>query len=89
MVQILKLNSIKQLQRNFPKANELNNNSKTSSEQIEEGSGCVATIGSINTKNINESQKDLNMQDVLNSSMVNKALELFQPETQTRLKPKV
>ena len=36
-----------------------------------------------------ESQKEIDMNDVLNSSMVNKAMELFQPETQIRVKPKV
>jgi hypothetical protein len=36
-----------------------------------------------------ESQKELNLNDVMNSQMVAKAVELFQPESQIRLKPKV
>jgi len=35
-----------------------------------------------------ESQKEININDVLNSNMVNKAVELFQPESQIRIKPK-
>jgi len=42
-----------------------------------------------NVTNQTAAQKELDMNDVLNSSMVNKALELFQPETQIRIKPKV
>jgi len=55
--------------------------------QPENGSGCVATMGSIDKPT--KAQEDVNLNDVLNSSMVNKAMELFQPETQIRLKPKV
>ena len=36
-----------------------------------------------------ESQKELNLNDVMNSQMVSKAVELFQPESQIRVKPKV
>jgi len=42
-----------------------------------------------NITNQSDAQRELDMNDVLNSSMVNKALELFQPETQIRVKPKV
>ena len=42
-----------------------------------------------NVEHPRESQKELNLNDVMNSQMVNKAMELFQPETQIRLKPKV
>jgi len=34
-------------------------------------------------------QKEVNINDVLNSSFVNKAIELFQPETQIRVKSKL
>jgi hypothetical protein len=44
-------------------------------------------MGSVNTQN--EAQKELDINDILNSQMVNKAMELFQPETQIRIKPKV
>ena len=52
-----------------------------------EGSGCVATMGAIVQPN--NAQKDLTMDDILNSKMINKAIELFQPESQIRVKPKV
>jgi len=39
--------------------------------------------------NPTSSQKELTMDDILNSSMVNKAIELFQPESQIRIKTKV
>ena len=42
-----------------------------------------------NMEVIKDSQKELNIEDVLNSSMISKAVELFQPETQIRIKPKV
>lgn len=35
------------------------------------------------------SQKELTMDNILNSKMINKAIELFQPESQIRVKPKV
>ena len=44
-------------------------------------------MGTVN--NAKESQKDLSMEEVLNSTLVSKAVELFQPETQIRVKPKV
>jgi len=71
--------------RIYPKVDE--NKIKTIENDIQGGSGCVASMGKLLNKN--ESQKELDMNDVLNSSMVNKALELFQPETQIRVKPKV
>lgn len=36
-----------------------------------------------------ESQKELNVEEILNSKMINKAIELFQPETQIRVKSKI
>jgi DNA polymerase-3 subunit gamma/tau len=56
-------------------------------EDIELGSGCVATMGATTEPNL--AQKELDINDILNSKFVNKAIELFQPETQIRVKPKV
>ena len=56
-------------------------------EEIEFGSGCVATMGA--TINPTNAQKELNLDDLLNSKMVNKAIELFKPETQIRVKSKI
>jgi len=42
-----------------------------------------------NVEQPKESQKELSINDIMNSQMVNKALELFQPESQIRVKPKV
>ena len=39
------------------------------------GGGCVANMGSSNKPNL--SQKELQMEDILNSPMLNKAKELF------------
>lgn len=44
-------------------------------------------MGSVD--NPKQSQSDTNMDDVLNSNMLNKAIELFQPQSQIRIKPKV
>ena len=65
----------------------VNNEIKSIESQLQGGSGCVASMGNIT--NQSDAQKELDLNDVLNSSMVNKALELFQPETQIRVKPKV
>lgn len=56
-------------------------------ESVVQGSGCVATMGSTTAPNL--AQKELDINDILNSKFVNKAIELFQPETQIRVKPKV
>ena len=56
-------------------------------EDIELGSGCVANMGA--TSQPTMAQKELNINDILNSKMVNKAIELFQPETQIRVKSKL
>jgi len=56
-------------------------------EDIELGSGCVATMGATTAPSF--AQKELNINDVLNSSFVNKAIELFQPENQIRIKSKL
>ena len=56
-------------------------------EDIELGSGCVANMGV--TIQPTMAQKELNMNDILNSKMVTKAIELFQPETQIRVKSKL
>jgi DNA polymerase-3 subunit gamma/tau len=56
-------------------------------EDVELGSGCVATMGATTEPSL--AQKELDINDILNSKFVNKAIELFQPETQIRVKPKV
>ena len=56
-------------------------------QEVQGGSGCVASMS--NVEHPRESQKELNLNDVMNSQMVSKAVELFQPESQIRLKPKV
>ncbi|MFA9373423.1 MAG: DNA polymerase III subunit gamma/tau, partial [Poseidonibacter sp.] len=57
--------------------NNQNNSNDTGSmiEDIEMGSGCVASMH--NTSNPKPSQKELDLDDVMNSIMVNKAKELF------------
>ncbi|MCK5293279.1 MAG: hypothetical protein KAJ49_01410 [Arcobacteraceae bacterium] len=57
-------------------------------EDIELGSGCIASIGNT-TNNPTMAQKELNINDILNSKMVNKAIELFQPTSQVRVKSKL
>jgi DNA polymerase-3 subunit gamma/tau len=56
-------------------------------EDIELGSGCVASMGVQNSPTL--SQKELNIEDILNSPFVNKAIELFQPEFQVRITSKL
>ena len=56
-------------------SNEANNTSSSMMEDIEMGGGCVANMGSSNKPNL--SQKELQMEDILNSPMLNKAKELF------------
>jgi DNA polymerase III subunit gamma/tau len=56
-------------------------------EDIEFGSGCVASMGVQNSPTL--SQKELNIEDILNSPFVNKAIELFQPESQIRITSKL
>jgi len=56
-------------------------------EQIQGGSGCVATMGNIS--NPNPAQQEMTINDVLNSKMIQKSIELFQPETQIRVKSKL
>ncbi len=56
-------------------------------EDIEFGSGCVASMGIQNAPTL--AQKELNIQDIMNSSFVNKAIELFQPESQARITSKL
>lgn len=56
-------------------------------EDIELGSGCVTNMGMVTEPTL--AQKELNIDDILNSKMVNKAIELFQPETQIRVKSKL
>jgi len=51
------------------------------------GSGCVANI--CETPEPTLSQQEINMNDVLNSPMVQKAIELFQPETPLRVNNKI
>ncbi len=45
-------------------------------EDIEIGSGCVANMSAVS--NPKPSQKELEINDILNSKMLNKAKELFQ-----------
>jgi len=63
------------------------NESSSMIEDIELGSGCVASMGSQIEPSL--AQKELNMDDMLQSSFVNKAIELFQPETKPRVKSKL
>ena len=63
------------------------NDSGSMIEDIEVGSGCVATMGA--TSDPTPAQKEMTITDVLNSNMVQKAIELFQPETQIRVKSKL
>ena len=54
------------------------------SEQV---SSCVSSMSLV--KNPNLSQKDLNINDVLNSKMVNTAMKLFQSPHSPRIKSKI
>jgi DNA polymerase-3 subunit gamma/tau len=70
-------------------------NNSTYEENLEIGSmiediemnGCVASMGTINTPLL--SQQEINIEDILNSPFVNKAIELFQPESQIRVSSKL
>lgn len=63
---------VKELQKVEPKEEE---NTASMIEDIEFGSGCVADMSK--TENPNMSQRELQMDDILNSAMLNKAKELF------------
>jgi DNA polymerase-3 subunit gamma/tau len=63
------------------------NESSSMIEDIELGSGCIASMGAQNTPTL--SQKELVLEDILNSPFINKAIELFQPETQIRVTSKL
>jgi DNA polymerase-3 subunit gamma/tau len=56
-------------------------------DELQGGSGCVATMGSINEPSM--AQQEMTINDVLNSKMVQKTIELFQPESQIRVKNKI
>jgi len=56
-------------------------------DELQGGSGCVATMGSIEKPSA--AQREMNISDVLNSKMVQRAVELFQPESQIRVKNKI
>jgi DNA polymerase-3 subunit gamma/tau len=56
-------------------------------EQNQGGNGCVANMNE--PKQPTLAQQDVSVNDVLNSPMVQKAVELFQPETQLRINNKV
>lgn len=58
-----------------PVANDNSNESGSMVEDIEMGSGCVADMHK--TANPKPSQKELEMNDILNSSMLNSAKELL------------
>ncbi len=62
-------------------------NSGSMIEEIELGSGCVASMGAHTSPTL--AQKELNIEDLLNSTFVNKAIELFQPESQVRITSKL
>jgi DNA polymerase-3 subunit gamma/tau len=70
-----------------PQESQVPNETGSMIEDVELGSGCVATMGATQAPNL--AQKELDINDILNSKFVNKAIELFQPETQIRVKPKV
>ena len=69
--------NVEQVEENKNQENNQNNSNDTGSmiEDIEMGSGCVASMH--NTSNPKPSQKELDLDDVMNSIMVNKAKELF------------
>ena len=76
--------------RIYPKVEVSNQNQQipqSIEDEVQGGSGCVASMS--NVEHPRESQKELNLNDVMNSQMVSKAVELFQPESQIRIKPKV
>ena len=54
--------------------------------EVQGGSGCVANI--CETPQPTLAQKEINIDDVLNSQMLQKAVELFQPETPLRVNNK-
>ena len=56
-------------------------------EDIELGSGCVANMGA--SKNPTQAQKEINLEDVVNSNMVQTAIKLFKPETNIRVRSKI
>ncbi len=95
-------NKIEQPKKDLPQSitpkeeNSIHNNflqnieEETTSSMIEEiklGSGCVASMGVQTSPTL--SQKELNIEDILNSPFVNKAIELFQPESQVRITSKL
>jgi len=70
----------------------LNETIPSKSSQKEENSydqvsSCIASMTAV--KNPNLSQKDLNMDDVLNSKMINTAMKLFQSPSSPRIKSKL
>ena len=56
-------------------------------DKLQGGSGCVATMGA--SSNPTLAQQEMTINDVLNSKMVQKTIELFQPESQIRVKNKI
>jgi len=81
---------LKLQKRIYPKVEVSNQNQQipqSIEDEVQGGSGCVASMS--NVEHPRESQKELNLNDVMNSQMVSKAVELFQPESQIRIKPKV
>ncbi len=83
-------NKIEQPKKDLPQSIILQEEESTGSmiEEIELGSsGCVAGMGVQNSPTL--SQKELNIEDILNSQFVNKAIELFQPESQVRITSKL
>ena len=56
-------------------------------EDIELGSGCVASMGATLTPTL--AQQEISIEEILNSPFTAKAIELFQPETPIRIKSKL
>jgi len=56
-------------------------------EDIELGSGCIDSMGA--SINPTEAQKELNIEDIIKSKMVQTTVKLFKPETKIRIKSRV
>jgi len=61
--------------------------SQKEENSYDQASSCMASMTAV--KNPNLSQKDLNMDDVLNSKMINTAMKLFQSPSSPRIKSKL
>jgi len=72
------------IQNDIKQEQEENNNQNQSGSMIEDiemqTSGCVAGMGDVAQEHQNLAQKEMQIQDILNSPMLNKAKELFDPK---------